>query len=368
MSAGTLSYGRTLELFDYHPNRSNSEPNRLIEAKNDFTLLQMRLFFLIVHHLDSNLETPVKANENRSITIKNAKKLLGGPSKENMIQMVDGIKQKELKWLSEDGEFYDAITPFPRVKYEKGDITVTIFSDVLPYFLDLSKGFTQYGIKSALQLQSKYSTKLYRLLCRWRSTGIWKKVDVEDLKLDLGAEGYTWAMFKKRVLEKAQEEINELTDISFQYVIVKKKGNKVTHVDFLISDLKKQKNVNLTDGSVDVDETTKRAAEYCDQLGIYNEDIRKKIFTTHKGQFWKVIYEYNLSKNKISSPSGFVLTKLGLVPNKKDGSAQKVVEEKRETRLSIDNLKEVANGMGISLNEAAKKLGYKIDGDTVVKL
>lgn len=362
MSTAELSTGKTMELFQLYPNRSNSEPNRLIEAKNEFTLLEMKLFFLIVHQLQSNLDT-VPANTNKVIKIPSAKKLLGGPSKSNMISMVDGIKQKELKWMDDSGDYYDAVTPFPRVTYENGNITVTILADVLPTFQDLTKGFTQYGITGALKLRSKYSTKLYRMLCRWRSTGLWKKVNVENLKRDLGAEEYSWAMFRTRVLEKAQDEINDVTDINFHYTVVKKSGNKVTHLDFMIGDLKTMKNISLTDGGIEMDTRTKRALEYCDQLGIYNEDIRKKIITSHLDEFWKVIYEYNLSKKKISSPSGFVLSKLGLVKAK-----EPTVDKKPEQyKVSLDSLREIAEAMDCAVDIAAKKLGYKIEGEVAIK-
>ncbi|WP_029523661.1 replication initiation protein [Persephonella sp. KM09-Lau-8] len=108
-------------------------------------------------------------------------------------------------------------------------------ADLVPFLLKLKGGFTQIPKKEVFKLASSYSIKLYQLLKRFEDTG--KRVDkISDLKEKLGipSERYkSFRDFNKRVLKKAIEDINKLTDIQVSYETVKE-YRKVTHIVFYV--------------------------------------------------------------------------------------------------------------------------------------
>jgi plasmid replication initiation protein len=85
-----------------------------------------------------------------------------------------------------------------------------------------------------LNLQSTYSKRYYCYLKSFQDTG-WRIDKIEDLhrKLECPESYKNFANFKKYVLDVAQNEINETTDISFQYE-VQKSGKKVVCLKYYV--------------------------------------------------------------------------------------------------------------------------------------
>lgn len=92
----------------------------------------------------------------------------------------------------------------------------------------------------ALNLPSKYAKRMYEMLSQFKDTGM-MQITVEELKkrlglidLETGKERYKdFAWFKRYVLDIAQKELAEHTDISSTYT-AKKTGKKYTHLEFQI--------------------------------------------------------------------------------------------------------------------------------------
>jgi len=96
-------------------------------------------------------------------------------------------------------------------------------------------GYLKYQLANVLSLTSKYSYLLYLYLKDNVFRECWK-VSVEELrdkKLDLkNNECYKqFKYFKRDVLEKALKEINEKTDIRYEWKPIKR-GRTVTHIEF----------------------------------------------------------------------------------------------------------------------------------------
>ncbi|GCD12384.1 replication initiation protein [Clostridium tagluense] len=143
-----------------------------------------------------------------------------------VFEIKDGKKIIQLAWLCS-------------VVYETGEGTVTLkfAPDLKPYLLQLKELYTSYRLENILSLKSKYSIRLYEILKSFQ----YKKqanINLEELKTMVGASANyfsSYADFKRRVLNKAQEEINEKTDITFKYSD-QKVGRKVTSIAFNIKD------------------------------------------------------------------------------------------------------------------------------------
>ncbi len=161
-------------------------------------------------------------------------------------KLANSLRTKGLK-IKVRGDFEVVVNIF---SYTGGEGTryliVGFNSDLVPFLLKLKGDFTQIPKKEVFKLASSYSIKLYQLLKRFEDTG--KRVDkVEELREKLGIRENSYKTFKelnRKVLRKAVEDINRLTDIYVSYETVKQ-YRKVTHVIFYIQ--KKGDNV------VDVD-------------------------------------------------------------------------------------------------------------------
>lgn len=136
-----------------------------------------------------------------------------------------------------------------------GIAKIKIDEDLAPYLFDLQSKFLSYGLKNILSMKSQYSIRLYELLKSYHDMKIGQTdhrnkieklknpkkiywtIELDELKKKLMVENvksYTnFNLFKTKVLEKAQIEINELTDINiyFEPII---KGRKTIAVKFII--------------------------------------------------------------------------------------------------------------------------------------
>jgi plasmid replication initiation protein len=109
-----------------------------------------------------------------------------------------------------------------QIGYTEDEATVQlIFAPVvIPLITRLEEQFTSYELAQVAKLSSKYAMRLYELLIAWRSTGIVKKIGLQDLrsKLGLGDSEYkAMSDFKKCVLDLAIKQINNHTDINASY-------------------------------------------------------------------------------------------------------------------------------------------------------
>jgi plasmid replication initiation protein len=129
-----------------------------------------------------------------------------------------------------------------------GTIKVTFSQSIKPYLVDLTErakmegeGYTQAHLLTFLALQSKYSKRLYEILKSYLySAGTLEKIyrvqlldyEIDELKRLLNAENYErYPDFRRKVLDVAEREINDLSDISITYTPFKT-GKKVTMVQF----------------------------------------------------------------------------------------------------------------------------------------
>jgi plasmid replication initiation protein len=128
-------------------------------------------------------------------------------------------------------------------KKRKAIIELKISDEIRPFFFALKNNYTLFKFQTALKLKSKYSKRMYEMLCQFKKSPSKKMyISVQELKerFELfdpktGKEEYSnFNLFATKVLEVAKKEINEHTDISFEY-ITKKTGRKITELEFEIT-------------------------------------------------------------------------------------------------------------------------------------
>ena len=127
--------------------------------------------------------------------------------------------------------------------YIDGLISIELWEELLPYIKDLRERYTPVELKYAFQLRSSYGQKLYDILKTQQFHGHPFVVSMEELRkmLDLsGGEFAKFGDFRRFVLERAQTDINERTDLRFQFE-AKKIGKKVQTITFRLSRDRKPK-------------------------------------------------------------------------------------------------------------------------------
>lgn len=117
-----------------------------------------------------------------------------------------------------------------------GIAKIKLDEDLVPYLFDLGQKFTQYQLYNILAMKSAFSVRIYELLKSYAFQKS-KTFDLDELKRLLSVDNIKsyvrFPDFRRYVLEKAQEEINELTDININFEPITK-GRKVIKVKFRI--------------------------------------------------------------------------------------------------------------------------------------
>ena len=145
-----------------------------------------------------------------------------------MLEIKEGSKLKQLSWVS-----------YVEYDVSNGKIEIAFDPRLKPYLLQLKREFTSYKLKHVLELKSSYSIRIYEILKKWQTIGK-IEIQLEDLRKMLGVTDkyLEYHNFKKRVLNKAKTEINEKTDLSFDFEEVKT-GRMVTGIKFFINTILK---------------------------------------------------------------------------------------------------------------------------------
>jgi len=102
-----------------------------------------------------------------------------------------------------------------------GVVTIKIDDMMKPYLLQLKEHFTQYELLYTLAMKSQYSLRLYELLKSYEFQHK-KLFNIDELKIRLSAENYVrFPDFKRKVLDISMREINNLSDLTVTYEIIK---------------------------------------------------------------------------------------------------------------------------------------------------
>ena len=313
-----------MEFLDQPDDKDNRAPNLLLRSRHEFSTLEKRMFYLVIDDLNPNLETSEDLfSGNRVVKIHNARKALGNPNYKALLDACDEITAKRIRYIDKKNKEYDSITPFPRVRYKEGTLTITILQDVLPSFTDLNKnGYTRYKLNAALSLSRESSQRMYDIISGWKIKGesyVEWVIDIDRLKIWLNVdkiETYqNYAQFTRGVLEPAKKELLKKTEIIFDYEVHEKKSRKVTSLKFMVKYTELgRKNISPKDISNELsDLRIQNAYKNLDELGIMREELRSEIVTNHLTEFGKWMYAYKTNQFKIkTSASGHLLTTLGL--------------------------------------------------------
>jgi len=164
----------------------------------------------------------------------------GGKDYAELKEQIKKIADKSMWLLLEDGDTESLIRwiESPRIRRKSGTIQLRLNEDLKPYLLQLKERYTEYQLIYTLHFKSKYSIRLYELICsiHFHELEEYKRTfKLERLKQYLDCESYKdYRDFRKRVLDNAVNEINRYSDknITYEPITI---GRKVVEIELTIT-------------------------------------------------------------------------------------------------------------------------------------
>ena len=226
-----------------------------------------------------------------------------------VFEIEEGKKLIQTAWLS--GAMYEKGT---------GYVELTFSSYLKPYMLKLNTMFTQYKLSNILSMKSKYSPRLYEILkCNEFKKQKYIEIDIYELRKLMRCDLIypLYADFKRRVIDQAQKELKNLSDISFDFEEIKT-GRTITSLKFYIYSNKSNNNVQeevcATLESKSTDDEEKYPTELISEAkSIFRENITgleaRFILNIAKGDINFIKEKYVLAQNvaKIDNIVGWMI-------------------------------------------------------------
>jgi len=227
---------KTMELRNYKIVKAND----LVQKSRFFLKVQEQkiILYLISKIKPEDMDLKEHTFEIRDFCIICGLNIDSGKNYNNIKKALKDLRDKSI-WITLDNGAETTLSwiDYVTIEKNKGTVIIKISDRMKPYLLQLKEHYTQYELLYILAMKSQYSLRLYELLKSYEYQH--KKIfGISELKKLLSAEHYTlFADFKRKVLDIAMREINNLSDINVTYVIIKK-SQKFDKIEFLI-DLKK---------------------------------------------------------------------------------------------------------------------------------
>lgn len=215
-----------------------AEHNDLItKARHDLSARQLKIMDFIISKIKPS-DSTFNVVHTSMYEITNILQLTrSGKNYSDIVNNINDMRKKDVfiynekeKRMTITGWFSDLDV------WENGQIELRINQQFAPYLIQLKENYTQYLLYDTIQLDSKYSILLYKLM-READKNYGKKIAIlsgspDEFKEWLGApKSYTFNSLKTQILQKAINDINlKIEDMDLKMFIARR-GRKVVQVD-----------------------------------------------------------------------------------------------------------------------------------------
>lgn len=215
-----------------------AEHNDLItKADHDLTANELKVMDLVISKIkptdDDFYEVNTSLYEIANVFNLNR----SGKTYNNIANALRSLRAKEVLIYSKTSRAVTITGWLERATVEEnGQVEIRINEKFAPFLLDLTSDYTQYRLVDTVQLDSKYSIRLYKLIReadkhRGKITPVLRATPEELADLMSAPESYSWSDLRKNVLNKAIDEINlKIEDMNLE-LYTKKKGRRVVEVE-----------------------------------------------------------------------------------------------------------------------------------------
>lgn len=213
--------------------------NDLVQmTRNNLTLSQQRLML----HIFSMIKPEDTDLPSYELSIYDFIKMTGmdphsGALYKQVRKNIEELANAPIQWIKNNGtSTVETFRWIDKVRIDEGRARMTITLDPVlkPHLVQLKTLYTTMDVTYTMLMRSTYSIRIYELCKSYQSLYLKKKAAGEPLVWNLSMLyeqlSYTanrWSDFRRLALEKAKAEINEKTDIIFNYNVYEKKGQKV---------------------------------------------------------------------------------------------------------------------------------------------
>lgn len=153
------------------------------------------------------------------------------------LERIDAVKA----WIFKDGR-YERFQWFNRliINPNDGKIQISFHETVWNELYDLHKKYTRYQLINVLPMKSKYSIRIFELCASYCYAGAFE-MPLEEFRKVIGVseedeKKYTKnSHLKARILDKAEEEINNFTNLHISYALIKE-GRSYKSISFKVEE------------------------------------------------------------------------------------------------------------------------------------
>lgn len=293
--------------------------NELTTSHYDMTSMEKNILYSIMAQLKEE-DAPTKYY---LISKKDIENVTGRRTRNDDFESaVTRLLTRDFMAVKKDGRTLQ-ITFISSAEYhEDGRVEIGLDGKIRPFLFALKDNFTSFGFEIAISLNSKYSKRLYEMLCQFRSTGVLrisvKKLKERFLLIDQnGTEQYSkWSSFEANVLKTSKDEINEKANFKVDYKLIKE-NRKIVSVEFEfgksdVKELHESANVQTNLAKQNLDPRTDRSIERLKNYGL-NESKISMILKIHSIDIiCKILYKCDENKSNITSHVGFLCKEFGI--------------------------------------------------------
>ncbi|PGP64805.1 initiator RepB protein [Bacillus cereus] len=286
-----------------------SKSNTLIEANSRLNLVEQKMLLCLA----SNIEPNDRDFKTYTFPIRQFHDLLGLNGSTKYTELSKITKELLSKVIEiRAGEELIQVSWLSSAIYNRNKGTIDMRFDPLlkPFLLELSSKFTSYRLANVVKLKSTYAIRIYELLKQYEDLKE-RTISLENLRYYLDAMDVypNYANFKQRVLKPSQKELNQKTDISFEFEEIKL-GRKVQKIRFIIRSQKK-KDPDLVHFEKKLDKF-QRPNTFEQKIKRFEERCKEKVFPKvfkkweeHKEIVLEIIEDIRF-RTDIDSPIGYV--------------------------------------------------------------
>lgn len=238
-------------------NKLVAQNNDLISSFPDMRLASMKIFEIAVGAVDTNVEHVQREVSLKKNAIYNALKQTGNSRTTHLRDVLEQLQKQALFHLLPSKETNNReiiISPISKIEWDDSEdyVSLSFTPEIIPYITKLKKNFTQYKLEDVLNLNSKHAVTLYKTLImsfnkylnynkqnnvKQPQLDAWQNptISVKEIRRMTGTlKRYpNFAMFRKNVLDKAVEEINEKTELIVNYDKIRS-GRYISDIQFHI--------------------------------------------------------------------------------------------------------------------------------------
>jgi len=289
-----------MELQNKPQEKRIKQHNTITSGRTDYSACQLDVLFMLLACINDADEP----NKRYNIRVKDIELITGRKwNYQQLLESNEEMMSRVFKIDEEDG--LRQIVLFSEIKYldGTGSFDMVINEPARPYFFELKNNFTLLELKSVLSCTSKHAKRLYSLACQWRGTGghtysVGELKEMLGLKDPKGKEKEQYSeitMFKKQVLDIAKKQINEHTDIVFDYELIKTRGRSFDTIRLYCGFSKPKLQLEI-DFNGDIEQQKKNGELLQKIANIQAVGIREELAELWAIKYWK---EFVTEKNNL---------------------------------------------------------------------